>query len=66
MLRPGLKAGKAVIFAAVQQFGREWPQYSLDSAISPAISCLEPGSNLGQKGALPARWDNWMVLWPRG
>jgi hypothetical protein len=30
---------------------------SPDSAIYPVKSRLEPGANLGQKGALPAPWE---------
>ena len=53
MLRPGIGAGKAPFLAAVQRPTPISRKKSLNSAIYPEKSRLEPGGNLGQKGALP-------------
>ena len=52
MLRPVSKTGKAVFLAATQHPTGDLRQKSLNSAISPAKSRLEPGFNLGQKDRL--------------
>jgi hypothetical protein len=56
MLRPAPEAGKALSLPRCSVFAPLPQQKPPKSGIYPAISRLEPEFNLGQKGALPARW----------
>jgi hypothetical protein len=55
MLRPAREAGKALSMPRCSEFAAFWRAKPPKPAIYRAISRLEPGCNLGQKGALPAR-----------
>ena len=57
MLRPSLKAGKAIFLAAVQQFSRDAAQKTLDPVTYSGISRVEPRSDLGQKGTRHVPWE---------
>jgi hypothetical protein len=53
MLRPGMKAGKALSSPRRSETGGMVGQNPPKSAIYPPIRRLEPDCDLGQKGVLP-------------